>query len=90
MPEAKGGAQGEKAVQIPLTDMVSDDGSPTVRAAADMPTRSSTTWDYLHLDYLLNAQTPKSTERGGLVHDEYFFIVVHQTSSSGSSRSSSS
>ena len=79
MPQAKGGAQGEKAVQIPLTDMVSDDGSPTVNAAADMPTETLYYWDYLHLDYLLNAQTPKSAERGGLVHDEYFFIVVHQT-----------
>jgi tryptophan 2,3-dioxygenase len=37
-------------------------------------------WDYLHLDYLLNAQTPKSAEKGALVHDEYFFIAVHQTS----------
>jgi tryptophan 2,3-dioxygenase len=36
-------------------------------------------WDYLHLDALLSAQTPKSAERGGLVHDEIFFITVHQT-----------
>lgn len=37
-------------------------------------------WDYLHLDYLLSAQTPKSAEQGDAVHDEYLFIVVHQTS----------
>ena len=36
-------------------------------------------WDYLHLDYLLSAQNPKSVEHGEGVHDEYFFIVVHQT-----------
>jgi tryptophan 2,3-dioxygenase len=36
-------------------------------------------WDYLHLDYLLNAQTPKSAEADEVIHDEYFFIVVHQT-----------
>ena len=79
MPQAGGGPRGEKAVQVPLTDMVSDEGSPTVNAAAEMPTETLYYWDYLHLDYLLNAQTPKSAERGGLVHDEYFFIVVHQT-----------
>ena len=79
MSQAGGGPHGEKAVQVPLTDMVSDDGSPTVNAAPEMPAETLYYWDYLHLDYLLNAQTPKSAERGGLVHDEYFFIVVHQT-----------
>jgi tryptophan 2,3-dioxygenase len=37
-------------------------------------------WDYLHLDDLLHAQTPKSAERGHAVHDENLFITVHQTS----------
>ncbi len=36
-------------------------------------------WDYLRLDDILNAQHPKSAERGREVHDEFFFIVVHQT-----------
>ena len=36
-------------------------------------------WDYLGLDLILNAQHPKSAERGREVHDEFFFIVVHQT-----------
>jgi tryptophan 2,3-dioxygenase len=36
-------------------------------------------WEYLHLDDLLNSQTPKSAERGNAVHDEVFFIAVHQT-----------
>jgi tryptophan 2,3-dioxygenase len=37
-------------------------------------------WDYLHLDGLLNAQTPKSAEHGDVIHDELIFIAVHQTS----------
>ncbi len=36
--------------------------------------------DYLHLDDLLNAQTPKSVEAGAPQHDEFLFICVHQTS----------
>jgi tryptophan 2,3-dioxygenase len=79
MSQVEGGATGQKAVKVPLIDMVSDDGSPPVNAAEEMPPETLYYWDYLHLDYLLNAQTPKSAERGGLVHDEYFFIVVHQT-----------
>ena len=79
MSQVERGPTGEKAVKVPLIDMVSDDGSPPVNAAEEMPTETLYYWDYLHLDYLLNAQTPKSAERGGLVHDEYFFIVVHQT-----------
>src|SRR6202046_3332182 len=79
MSQVERGPTGEKAVKVPLTDMVSDDGSPPVNAAEEMPPETLYYWDYLHLDYLLNAQTPKSAERGGLVHDEYFFIVVHQT-----------
>jgi tryptophan 2,3-dioxygenase len=36
-------------------------------------------WDYLHLDHILSSQKPKSAERGHPVHDELFFITVHQT-----------
>jgi len=36
-------------------------------------------WDYLHLDDILSSQRPKSAERGNPVHDELFFITVHQT-----------
>ena len=36
-------------------------------------------WDYLHLDYLLSAQNPKSAEAGHPQHDEHLFICVHQT-----------
>jgi tryptophan 2,3-dioxygenase len=36
-------------------------------------------WDYLRLDEILNSQHPKSAEHGSAVHDEYFFIAVHQT-----------
>jgi tryptophan 2,3-dioxygenase len=35
--------------------------------------------DYLHLDALLSAQEPKSAQGAAAVHDEYLFIVVHQT-----------
>ncbi len=66
-------------VKTPLLDMVSDGGCP-VRAAPDaLPGDTLYYWDYLHLDYLLNAQTPKSVEAGEAIHDEYFFIAVHQT-----------
>jgi tryptophan 2,3-dioxygenase len=79
--EGGSGPKSEKAVKIPLTDMVSDvaEGCPVMAGPEDMPADILYYWDYLHLDYLLNAQTPKSAERGGLIHDEYFFIVVHQT-----------
>lgn len=80
-PEGASGSKSEKAVKIPLTDMVSDvaEGCPVMAGPEEMPADTLYYWDYLHLDYLLNAQTPKSAERGGLIHDEYFFIVVHQT-----------
>ena len=79
--EGGSGSKSEKAVTIPLTDMVSDvaEGCPVMAGPEEMPADTLYYWDYLHLDYLLNAQTPKSAERGGLIHDEYFFIVVHQT-----------
>ena len=79
--EGSSGSKSEKAVKIPLTDMVSDagEGCPVMAGPEEMPADTLYYWDYLHLDYLLNAQTPKSAERGGLIHDEYFFIVVHQT-----------
>ncbi len=79
MAQAAGGSQDEKAVQVPLNDLVSDGGCPVMASPDAMPSDTLYYWDYLHLDYLLNAQTPRSEEAGELVHDEYFFIVVHQT-----------
>jgi tryptophan 2,3-dioxygenase len=35
--------------------------------------------DYLHLEKLLDAQSPKSTEYQKSAHDEMLFITVHQT-----------
>ena len=54
-------------MKIPLTDMVSDvaEGCPVMAGPEEMPADTLYYWDYLHLDYLLNAQTPKSAERGG-------------------------
>ena len=78
MTKAAGGSD-DKAVKVPLNDLVSDGGCPVMAAPDAMPSDTLYYWDYLHLDYLLNAQTPKSEEAGELVHDEYFFIVVHQT-----------
>jgi tryptophan 2,3-dioxygenase len=58
-----------------------DDEAPTVKIDLsnepvywDVP-RAQTYGEYLHLDALLGAQQPKSTD-----HDEMLFIVVHQAS----------
>ncbi len=68
-----------RAVRIPRFDVVSGEGCPVLAAPEASPADTLYYWDYLHLDYLLNAQNPKSVEHGEGVHDEYFFIVVHQT-----------
>ncbi len=34
--------------------------------------------EYLHLDKVLGAQKPKSTEHGKEAHDETLFIIIHQ------------
>lgn len=73
-------------VIVPLPDMVptSDEfpveGCPVMADTGEEEHDVLYYWDYLHLDDLLNSQTPKSAERGNEVHDELFFIAVHQTS----------
>ena len=75
----------EPGVIVPLPDMVPTsselprEGCPVMAGTGENEHDVLYYWDYLHLDELLNSQTPKSAERGGLVHDEIFFIVVHQT-----------
>jgi tryptophan 2,3-dioxygenase len=75
----EGASLGGRAVHTPLFDLVSEDGCPMMGAPDTLPSDTLYYWDYLHLDYLLNAQTPKSAEADEVIHDEYFFIVVHQT-----------
>jgi tryptophan 2,3-dioxygenase len=57
------------------------DGPSTAPAAGPSQGPSDVLYysDYLHLDELLNAQEPKSAEGGVAIHDEFLFIVVHQT-----------
>jgi tryptophan 2,3-dioxygenase len=75
----------EAGVIVPLPDMVPTpsvlppEGCPVMTGTGETEHDVLYYWDYLHLDELLSSQTPKSPERGGLVHDEIFFIVVHQT-----------
>ena len=75
----EGASPGGRAVHTPLFDLVSEDGCPMMGAPDTLPNDTLYYWDYLHLDYLLNAQTPKSAQADEVIHDEYFFIVVHQT-----------
>ncbi len=35
--------------------------------------------EYLHLDKLLDCQTPESDRKGRPAHDEHLFIIIHQT-----------
>ncbi len=35
--------------------------------------------DYLQLDKILSAQKPQSLQQGHMAHDEFFFIILHQT-----------
>lgn len=77
--------QSEPEIIVPLPDIVptvdelSPEGCPMMSGEA---TGSDVLyyWDYLHLDGLLTAQTPKSAEHGEVIHDELIFIAVHQTS----------
>ncbi len=75
----EGASADGRAVQTPLLDLISSDGCPMMAVPDALPSDTLYYWDYLHLDYLLNAQTPKSVAAGEAMHDEYFFIVVHQT-----------
>ena len=75
----------QPGVIVPLPDMVPTsselppEGCPVMAGTGEGEHEVLYYWDYLHLDELLNSQTPKSAERGHAVHDETFFIVVHQT-----------
>lgn len=77
--------QGEPEIIVPLPDIVptldelSSDGCPMMSGEAE-GSDVLYYWDYLHLDGLLSAQTPKSAEHGDVIHDELIFIAVHQTS----------
>ena len=53
----------------------SDSGAPHTPATEGSAPRSPTYGEYLHLDQLLAAQTPRSGS-----HDEMLFIIQHQTS----------
>lgn len=78
--------QGESGIIVPLPDIVptSDElpgeGCPMVSGDGEQGSDVLYYWDYLHLDGLLSAQTPKSAEHGDVIHDELIFIAVHQTS----------
>ena len=84
--EAERQGQEQPGIIVPLPDMVPSsselppEGCPVMAGDGDKAADILYYWDYLHLDDLLNSQTPKSAERGNAVHDELFFIAVHQTS----------
>ena len=64
---------------VPTSSELPPEGCPVMAGDGDKTGEVLYYWEYLHLDDLLNAQTPKSAERGNAVHDEVFFIAVHQT-----------
>jgi len=77
--------QGESGIIVPLPEIVptSDELPPEGCPMSGDGAEGSDVlyyWDYLHLDGLLSAQTPKSAEHGDVIHDELIFIAVHQTS----------
>jgi tryptophan 2,3-dioxygenase len=82
---ARRAGQGERGIIVPLPDVVpTPEELPTggCPMSGEAQGRSDVLyyWDYLHLDGLLSAQTPKSAEFGDTIHDELIFIAVHQTS----------
>ena len=75
-------AQDTDSLIVPLPDVAPDVNELIVEPSSKGSAPSANVlyyWDYLGLDLILNAQHPKSAERGRAVHDEFFFIVVHQT-----------
>jgi tryptophan 2,3-dioxygenase len=78
--------QGESGIIVPLPEIVptSDElppeGCPMMSREGEQGADVLYYWDYLHLDGLLSAQTPKSAQHGDVIHDELIFIAVHQTS----------
>ena len=85
MPQREGRSPEEPRVIVPLPDMIPSSSELVTEGSAKVPDASERTeevlyyWDYLHLDDILSSQRPKSDERGNPVHDELFFITVHQT-----------
>ena len=74
--------QSEDGLIVRLPDMTPSVTELDVENSCDGKDRAERVlyyWDYLGLDLILNAQHPKSAESGRAVHDEFFFIVVHQT-----------
>jgi tryptophan 2,3-dioxygenase len=72
--------QGNESTKLEGTCPYVGDAPRVAVAYPDQSTANTLYYsDYLHLDALLNAQEPKSAEGGAAVHDEYLFIVVHQT-----------
>jgi tryptophan 2,3-dioxygenase len=65
---------------VPTAGELPPEGCPVMAGTGEETAEVLYYWDYLHLDDLLNSQTPKSAERGNAVHDELLFIAVHQTS----------
>lgn len=64
---------------VPSSSELPPEGCPVMSGDGAKTSEVLYYWEYLHLDDLLNSQTPKSAERGNAVHDEVFFIAVHQT-----------
>ncbi len=85
MPQREGRSPEQPEVIVPLPDMTPSsselvtEGSAKVVDASESAVEVLYYWDYLHLDDILSSQWPKSDERGNPVHDELFFITVHQT-----------
>lgn len=75
----------EDGLIVHLPDMTPEssefppEGCPVVSDPSAATTDVLYYWDYLGLDQILSSQSPKSAERGDLVHDEHLFITVHQT-----------
>ena len=85
MTEAEEQTPDEGGLIVRLPDMapssseLPSDGCPVMSGPGDEASEVLYYWDYLCLDDILNSQRPKSAERGNAVHDEHFFITVHQT-----------
>jgi len=85
VPQRKGRSPEEPGVIVPLPDMTPSSSELGTEGSAQAVDGSGSAaevlyyWDYLHLDHILSSQRPRSAERGNPVHDELFFITVHQT-----------
>jgi tryptophan 2,3-dioxygenase len=85
VPTTGGEAPGESGGIVQLPEMIPSaeelraEGGRIVSGKDEAEPEVLYYWDYLRLDEILSSQHPKSGERGNAVHDEYFFIAVHQT-----------